>query len=260
MNLLAKSFVILPAWLFLTVSCKAPEKKLGLNSSEAEGLYQGVLPCADCEGIETSLEILKGNAYLLKQKYLGSSDSVYESSGEYVSIKPGKEIQLRPNSGSEVNYRFSLGENSALMLDQQGREVKGALAPLYRLEKVPEELRYQKWKLLELDAQKLDTNQERIKEAYIRFNFSGNRVSGSATCNRFFGNFQLGRDGGISFGNMGATKMYCLAIATEDLFFEILGKVDRYRIEGNTLYLMQGSRVRARFVSQSDQGSPNEAE
>ena len=35
------------------------------------GEYKGIFPCADCEGIETELELNPNNRYELKETYLG---------------------------------------------------------------------------------------------------------------------------------------------------------------------------------------------
>ena len=42
------------------------------------GVYEGVLPCADCDGIETTLELKKDHTYVATYKYIGKpSDSNY---------------------------------------------------------------------------------------------------------------------------------------------------------------------------------------
>lgn len=42
------------------------------------GTYKGVLPCADCEGLETVLCINENNTYKLQTRYLGKGDKVFE--------------------------------------------------------------------------------------------------------------------------------------------------------------------------------------
>ena len=48
------------------------------NSLDWNGTYKGVLPCADCEGLETTVVVNENNTYCVKTKYLGKGDKVFE--------------------------------------------------------------------------------------------------------------------------------------------------------------------------------------
>ena len=52
------------------------------NSLDWSGIYTGVLPCADCEGIETTIILKSDNTYLKTEKYLGENE-VFESEGNF---------------------------------------------------------------------------------------------------------------------------------------------------------------------------------
>lgn len=70
------------------------------------------------------------------------------------------------------------------------------------------------------------------------------RISGSAGCNRYFGEVALdGNDLTISTGPMGMTRMACSeeVMEQEAAFIEALGRVTRFAIEGETLYLFSDS-------------------
>src|SRR5680860_1196807 len=49
------------------------------NSLDWKGIYTGVLPSDDCEGIDTSISLNKDQTYLLKLRYLGTSCLLYTS-------------------------------------------------------------------------------------------------------------------------------------------------------------------------------------
>src|SRR5690348_12618341 len=51
------------------------------NSLDWKGAYKGVLPCADCPGIETAITLDSGNAYTIKSKYLGKGSNSFEDHG-----------------------------------------------------------------------------------------------------------------------------------------------------------------------------------
>src|SRR5690554_4349791 len=44
------------------------------NSLDWKGTYTGILPCADCEGIETKV-VLRDSTYTLSSMYLGKEES-----------------------------------------------------------------------------------------------------------------------------------------------------------------------------------------
>ena len=49
------------------------------NALDWVGTYQGVLPCHDCSGIDTELELTLDHHFVLKQKFLGKSNNNYRT-------------------------------------------------------------------------------------------------------------------------------------------------------------------------------------
>ncbi|MCH7403183.1 copper resistance protein NlpE [Belliella kenyensis] len=104
-----------------------------LNSLDYMGVYKGVLPCADCEGIETIIELESGNSYVKKTIYLGKKDQqVIESSGTFSWLEDGNTIILETED--EPN-KYLVGENVLFHLDMDGNRITGELADNYRLVK-----------------------------------------------------------------------------------------------------------------------------
>lgn len=102
------------------------------NSLDVEGTYKGVLPCADCEGIETEIE-LKDSAYIKRTKYLGKGDGkVDEEKGSFEWVD-GSTIELEGIEGASNKY--FVGENTLTHLDMEGNKVTGELADHYILKK-----------------------------------------------------------------------------------------------------------------------------
>ncbi len=103
------------------------------NSLDYVGIYKGILPCADCEGIETSIELGSGNSYVKKMIYLGKADQkMIETSGTFTWSEDGSTITLIEDE--EPNQYF-VGENVLFHLDMDGNRIMGDLAIKYRLEK-----------------------------------------------------------------------------------------------------------------------------
>jgi uncharacterized lipoprotein NlpE involved in copper resistance len=103
------------------------------NSLDWVGVYQGVTPCASCEGIEVTIELNKDNSYSMSEKYLGEEPSnLFESTGDFSWNDAGNTITL---SNQEPPKQYFVGERYLLRLDTNGEQITGDLADFYRLEK-----------------------------------------------------------------------------------------------------------------------------
>jgi uncharacterized lipoprotein NlpE involved in copper resistance len=102
------------------------------NSLDWDGIYQGVLPCADCQGIQTTIYLNKNLSYRVTTKYLGRSDSLYDHTGVFSWNNQGNTITLhdqpKPNS-------YFVGEGMLTQLDMNGGRISGSLAARYILNK-----------------------------------------------------------------------------------------------------------------------------
>ncbi|MDO9554431.1 copper resistance protein NlpE [Rhodonellum sp.] len=103
------------------------------NSLDFMGVYKGILPCADCEGIEILLELESGNSYTKKVIYHGKTDQkTQESSGIFSWNEAGNTITL---VGEALPNQYFVGENHLFHLDIEGNRITGDLAAKYRLTK-----------------------------------------------------------------------------------------------------------------------------
>jgi uncharacterized lipoprotein NlpE involved in copper resistance len=101
------------------------------NSLDYLGIYSGILPCADCEGIEVTLELGPGDSYIRKSTYLGKDDNqVFESSGTFSWNEAGNTITLLEE---EAPNQYFVGENVLFHLDMEGNRITGDLADNYKL-------------------------------------------------------------------------------------------------------------------------------
>jgi uncharacterized lipoprotein NlpE involved in copper resistance len=105
-----------------------------LTSLDWEGTYKGVVPCADCEGIETKLTIGKDLTYTITTKYLGKPNpDVYKESGTFQWDVAGNIIRLNKRENAPDKYK--VGENILIQLDMEGNLIKGENASKYYLKK-----------------------------------------------------------------------------------------------------------------------------
>ena len=93
------------------------------NSLDWDGVYQGTYPCADCEGIKTSLTLSKDYTYVLKEEYIknGSIVSSNQYEGKFsFQEKNTSLIKLDDNAQQRV---FFIGEEFAEARDRDTGEV-----------------------------------------------------------------------------------------------------------------------------------------
>ena len=104
------------------------------NSLDWNGLYKGVLPCADCEGIESNIMLNADNTYLIQTKYLGKGETKpTERTGTFTWNAEGNTVLF---SGMEnAPNQYFVAENKLIQLDMAGKKIEGKLAEKYVLAK-----------------------------------------------------------------------------------------------------------------------------
>ena len=94
------------------------------------GRYYGVLPCASCEGIETTLILQEDGSYLLTETYKQRQPFTEETAGRFTWRKPQEIFQLDKAGGERL---YQIGNGQIWALDADGKQVEGELANLYIL-------------------------------------------------------------------------------------------------------------------------------
>ena len=105
---------------------------------------------------------------------------------------------------------------------------------------VTHELVGTRWALVRL-GDKAVTISEGGREAYIALNSVETRVVGHAGCNRIASTYQL-NDTKISFGEVIATRMFCLDMPTETALLEAMKGIAGWRISGSQLELLDANQ------------------
>ena len=75
------------------------------NNAAFLGTYNGVLPCADCDGLQISLTLTGGN-YTIQSTKLGKKQENKQDSGVYRTTTDKQYLQLDNNAG---NLTFQIG-------------------------------------------------------------------------------------------------------------------------------------------------------
>jgi heat shock protein HslJ len=251
----------LGALLALTAlaACSVPREQAPLpagdtsrNALDWPGTYVGTVPCADCEGIHTRLELRADGTFTRSLTYLGRNDAPRNDSGMFAWDAAGLKITLGPAAASQ---QYHVGENVLFHLDRDGQRIGGELAARYRLEKTVNDPRIEnrRWHLVELNGQPVATPMGR---AGVFFELDGaqSRVTGNASCNRFAGTYDLTAGGRLRFApNMLSTMMACPELERERAFLDALASVDNYSIGEGMLSLNRARMAPlARFRSSAE--------
>jgi heat shock protein HslJ len=271
--------------LFLVISCDKKEKNVNSNeivpdttavvvfdehnaknSLDYLGMYQGIVPCADCEGIETTLFLANESSYVLKTKYLGKKDiKINEQKGTYTWNEAGNSIILAGIENGPAKY--FVGENYVVQLDMEGNKIEGDLAEKYILQKqtVSEDapppapsqtisnqyksskevvytIKDTKWKLVELNGKAIENKNKSSKMPFLQLN-ADDRYAAYAGCNNMMGGYELKENVlRIKFTKGASTMMACPDMETEQEFAKMLETVDNYSIKGNQMIFTEALR------------------
>lgn len=239
-----QKFSILTAIILLVLTgCSTKSQPHASRGSlDWAGAYSGVLPCADCEGIQTVMTINPDQSFVLASTYLGRDNATFEERGTFAWNEDGSTIilQTTPDRPS----RYLVGENTLTMLDMDGELIPGELAAHYVLRKQPvpppdlsgQNVLGVRWRLVELLGQPVPPNSSG-KSPFILLNAGDNRVTGFGGCNALSGSFELKIGNRLRFSDMASTLMACPEMETEQRFFEILALADNFACDGQTLFL-----------------------
>ncbi|WP_047045355.1 copper resistance protein NlpE [Vibrio mexicanus] len=102
------------------------------NSLDWDGTYIGKLPCADCSGINVTLNLNKDGTYILVQSYEGEQEGRFTSEGQFIWNELGNTITLEQQSAPN---QYFVGENVLMKLGMNGERITGDLAKHYWLTK-----------------------------------------------------------------------------------------------------------------------------
>ena len=72
------------------------------------GTYSGMLPCADCEGMDTRLLLTADGKYTLTQIYQDKDHSSFVSEGGYTMERYGNTMHLRPTNKDEYDGYYEV--------------------------------------------------------------------------------------------------------------------------------------------------------
>lgn len=215
------------------------------NSLDWVGTYSGVVPCADCEGIKTTMTLNSDLTFIYTSQYLGKSEEIYTISGPFEWDHQGRYITLKHEIGDQLNYL--VGENVLKQLGTNAEMITSDLSEMYNLYKIKNPLVGKYWKLIELDGKAIVQTKD-MREPHIKFT-NDMQVNGTGGCNSFFATYTSEAKLQLHFGHFGMTEMACNFDNYDQAMVEALSMTGNYVIVGeDELRLQIGKRMaHARF-------------
>ncbi|MEO6681525.1 MAG: copper resistance protein NlpE [Ginsengibacter sp.] len=114
------------------VTSPAPDMHTSHTALDWDGTYVGMLPCADCEGIETTLVLNKDLTFERISLYKGKKGGKFTDAGSFSFDSTGNVVTLIIE---EENPSYKVKEGKIVLLNQSGEENTGELAEFYVLKK-----------------------------------------------------------------------------------------------------------------------------
>jgi uncharacterized lipoprotein NlpE involved in copper resistance len=103
------------------------------NAIDWAGIYEGTLPCKDCDGIKTTITLNQNNTFMKTEVFLKKGkQSKQETKGLFEWNKTGDVVTLTANDKA---LKFKVGENNIVQLDANGQITKEKSTELYMLKK-----------------------------------------------------------------------------------------------------------------------------
>lgn len=147
MNRMSKYGVLIAVLAFTLMNCTNQSSKnedattddqtvVDMHTSEISldwaGVYEGTMPCADCEGIETVVELKDDNTFTATYTYMGEDEYTVSNEGMFTWDESGQVVTL---VAEEDTKQFKVGENHITLLGEDGEVNTGELAEFYVLKK-----------------------------------------------------------------------------------------------------------------------------
>lgn len=120
-----KVILLLAAGILLLSGCQQPQQSSGTAVQSSSQSYQGILPCADCGGVDMRLSLAEDGTFVLQETYLATRDGNKTFASHGTWTRTGDQLILSPENG-ERRYFRQMG-SGLRMLDRQGNAITSTL-------------------------------------------------------------------------------------------------------------------------------------
>ncbi len=235
--------------LMAVLSCNSKKKKAiaqkeftakmansAKNLLNWKGVYRGMMPCDDCEGIQTEIVLTKNNTYELAKRHEGKSAEILVEKGSFRWSMDGNKITFYSANNTTEYVNYLISENQLLKLDNNGNKIADEYTEMYVYKKkgFDDRITEKYWQLIELNGKKVEPTKN-IQQLYFMLKLKDSKVNGYGGCNRFSGHFELIDGNRIVFTKMLNTLIACKNSEQEGAFLKVFETAINYTIQNDTL-------------------------
>lgn len=105
------------------VNAPPPPAPVSFDAAAFAGTYVGILPCADCAGIQTELTFLADGSYRVAETYKGKSDKPFVEEGQWTPSEDGRKVQLNFDNPENARYFGIVSADEVQLLDQTANPI-----------------------------------------------------------------------------------------------------------------------------------------
>jgi len=189
------------------------------NSLDWAGTYEGVLPCADCPGIQTRLTLNRDESYEFRTLYIDRDSAARVVRGRFSWQPNGNAITLEGQHGAQ---HFVVGEGRVALVPagaaptwpQPPQRVLQlvAAAPAAGVQRTLESHRWTLTSATGSQGQRIEDLPAGAGRPVV-FSFAEGRLNMEGGCNRIFGGYRVDGESRLVLGRMATTMMACEAAA-----------------------------------------------
>ena len=129
-----KIFILSTIIFLIVVGCSAAPEFIPDPKNVTfltDGVWLGMLPCADCEGIDYQINLKSDYTFKQKSVYKGKSDEIFSDEGRWGFVSDS----VIAVSGNDDYKMFLIQQNHLVMLDQDGNKIESSFEEKYHLNK-----------------------------------------------------------------------------------------------------------------------------
>jgi heat shock protein HslJ/uncharacterized lipoprotein NlpE involved in copper resistance len=208
------------------------------NLFDWNGVYRGMMPCDDCEGIQTEITLIKNNTYELAKRHEGKNTEILVEKGSFRWSMDGNKITFYSANNTTEYANYVIGENQLTKVDNNGNKILDEYSEMYVLKKkgYDDRIAEKYWLLIELNGKVLEPTKH-IQQMHVMLKLKDSKVYGYGGCNRFSGHFELLDGNRIVFTKMLNSLITCKNNEQERAFLQVFELANTYAIHNDTLSL-----------------------
>jgi len=107
-------------FLLVSVVILAALISVGCGQSKLNGTYEGTLPCADCPGLQTTININSEGTFHMEETYLERSESPTVTDGEWTLDK-----DIITFTAGDYKFEYKVISEKEIRWAPDGKEITG---------------------------------------------------------------------------------------------------------------------------------------